>query len=55
MTDDIRSDGAIGGKIIFFLFFMIVDFTMGSLFLFTDNTERLMTDARLDLNPNYRG
>ena len=55
MTDDIRSDGAIGGKIIFFLLFMFIDFTMGSLALFMDNTEGLMTDARLDLNPNYRG
>ena len=54
MTDDIRSDGAICGKVLFFLFFMLVDFAMGSLALFMDNSESLMTESRLDLNPNYK-
>ena len=54
MTDDIRSDGAICGKVLFFLFIMFVDFAMGSLALFMDNSESLMTESRLDLNPNYK-
>ena len=53
MSEDIRTVGAISCKIIALLIFMFLDMTLGALMLFSDNTEKMMSKSRKEMNPNH--